>query len=276
MIKLNIIKKKLNNRCLVLLSFFFFTTLFYSCVSTKSVTYFKGNEKIDTANYSTLVPLVAPIPTIQQDDILAIVVSSLSEESNSLFNVPNTSTVNTTVYPGSSSQGQQPLGYTVDGAGYVSLPLVGKIKLVGLSIREADVQVAEKLNKYLKDPSVSIRALNHKATILGEVNRPGVVNLVNNQTTLLELIGMGGDLTIYGRRDNVMLIRTTDQKREVIRLDLNSRSVLNSPYYFAQNNDVLYVEPRSGKITQSDRTIQVLPIFISVATALLFLVNILK
>lgn len=248
---------------------------FSACVSTKSVTYFQGGKSIDTARYTTLSPVAALASTIQTGDILAIIVSSTSEETNTLFNFPNTNTVNTTIFPGSNSQGQQPLGYMVDGQGNVSLPLVGRVKVLGLSIKEANTLIADKLNQYLKDPTVTIRQLNHKVTVLGEVNRPGVFNLLDNQTTLLELVGMAGDLTVFGRRDNIVLIRTTNNKREMIRLDFTSRDLLTSPYFFVQNNDVLYVEPRNGKLTSADRTVQLLPIFLGVTSTLLVLVNIL-
>ncbi|MFD2573301.1 polysaccharide biosynthesis/export family protein [Spirosoma soli] len=260
---------------LKLLGFQAVVALFCSCVSTKSVTYFQGNKNIDTARYSTLKPIEPVMSTIQPGDILAIVVASTSEESNRLFNFPNTSTVNTTVFPGSTSQGQQPLGYIVDASGNVTLPIAGKIKLVGLTIKDANALVKEKLSEYVKDPGVSIRQLNHKVTVLGEVNRPGVFNLLSDQTSILELVGMAGDLTIYGRRDNVVLIRTTNNKREVVRLNFTSRDLLNSPYFFAQNNDVLYVEPRNGKLTATDRTVQLLPIFLGVTSTLLVLVNLL-
>ena len=249
-------------------------TLMSSCVSLKSVTYFQGKDSNDSARYSA-IPLATPsVPRIEEGDILAIIVASLSEESNKLFNFPNVTPVYTTIFPGATSQGQQPLGYMVDEAGNVNLPLAGKIKVAGMSIKDANSLVTERLNRYLKDPSVNIRQLNQKVTVIGEVNRPGVLNLLNAQTSLPELIGMAGDLTIFGRRDNVMLIRTKNDKREVVRLDLTSRNVLNSPYFFVQNNDVVYIEPRNSRVTAADRTVQLLPIFLGLTSTVLVLVSI--
>lgn len=266
--------KTSNETALKIIVFLSFVVSFTSCVSTKSVTYLQGNKATDTARYTSLVPVEPPVSTIQTGDILAIIVSSTSEETNTLFNLPNTNTVNTTIFPGSNTQGQQPLGYMVDATGNVSMPLIGKVKLVGLTSREANALLAQKLNQYLKDPTVTIRQLNHKVTVLGEVNRPGVFNLLDNQTTLLELIGVAGDLTVFGRRDNVVLIRTTDKKREMIRLDFTSRELLTSPYFYVQNNDVLYVEPRNGKLTSTDRTVQLLPIFLGITSTIVGLVYI--
>lgn len=264
-----------NKIWIALINFGFLMIFFSACTSTKSVTYFQGGRKVDTASYSTLEPVTPLQSIIEKGDILAIVVTSLSEESNELINFPNVHPLNLTIFPGATTQGQQPLGYMVDEAGNVNLPLAGNVKLVGLSIKDANKLLVEKLGKYLTNPSVTVRQLNYKVTVLGEVNRPGIFSLLDNKTTLPDLLGMAGDLTVYGRRDNVMLIRMTGSKREVIRLDLTSRNVLNSPYYFVQNNDVVYIEPRSGKLTSADRTVQLLPIYLGITSTLLFLANIL-
>ncbi|GAB4033268.1 hypothetical protein GCM10028809_34300 [Spirosoma gilvum] len=157
--------------------------------------------------------------------------------------------------------------------GNVEIPLVGKAKVAGMTLEEAGVFIKEKLSKYLKEPTVNVRQLNHKFTILGEVNRPGVYNLLDNHTTLPSIIGMAGDLTVYGRRTNVMLIRTTNEKREVFRVDLTSRQILDSPFYYIRNNDIIYVEPLPGRVTSTDRTVQLLPIFLGVTSTLLVIVN---
>lgn len=253
-----------------------FALLFYSCATPKTITYFQGQGTVDTARYSTLATIEPAVSRIQSDDILAIVVSSLSEESNVLFNFSNTNALTTASFPGTSTGGggrNQPLGYLVDPLGNVEIPLVGKTKLSGMTLEEAGVVIKEKLNKYLKEPTVNVRHLNHKFTVIGEVTRPGVYNLLDNHTTLPEVIGMAGDLTVFGRRTNVMLIRTTESKREVFRIDLTSRKLLDSPFYFIQNNDVIYVETLPGKITSTDRTVQLLPIFLGLTSTLLVIVN---
>lgn len=257
----------------------FIIPFFYSCVSTKNITYFQGKGSIDTTRYTTLSSIEPMIPKIQSDDILAITVSSLSEESNLIFNFPNINAITTTNFPGSANGGMQrnqPLGYLVDPLGYIEMPLVGKMKITGLTLEESGALIKDKLEKFLKEPTVNVRLLNHKFTVIGEVNKPGVYNLLDNHTTLIEVIGMSGDLTIYGRRDNVMLIRTTNGKREVVKIDLTSRNFLDSPYYFIQNGDMIYVETLKGKITSTDRTIQLIPIVTGVASTFILLLNLLK
>jgi polysaccharide export outer membrane protein len=218
------------------------------------------------------------IPKIQADDILAITVSSLSEESNIIFNFPNINPITTTSFPGGIGGGakNQPLGYLVDPAGNIEMPLIGKAKIIGLTLEESGTLIKEKLEKFLKEPTVNVRLLNHKFTVIGEVNKPGVYNLLDNHTTLPEVIGMAGDLTIYGRRDNLMIIRITNGKREVVKIDLTKRDFLDSSYYYIQNGDMVYVETMKGKITSTDRTIQLIPIVTGVASTFILLLNLLK
>lgn len=254
----------------------FLVAMISSCASTKSITYFQDSSAFDTARYATLATIKPTAFRIQPDDILAVIVSSLSEESNSIVNASNTSGVSMASFPGGTSSGSQPLGYLVDSTGAIILPLAGKIKVSGMTLVEAGGFIKEKLSRYIKEPTVNVRTLNHKFTVIGEVSRPGVYNLLDNHTTLPEVIGMAGDLTVFGRRDNVMLIRTVNDKREIIKLDLTSRQVLNSPYYFIQANDVLYVESRPGKITSTDRTLQLLPTFFGITSLILVVVTLFR
>lgn len=251
--------------------------MFASCVSTKNVTYFQGTDPLDTVRYSTLKMVTPLIPKIQPDDILAVTVSSLSAESNEVFNFQNVTPLITSNFPGVSNipSRSQPLGYLVDPAGNIEMPLIGKVHVAGLALEEAGVKIKEELGKYLKEPTANVRYLNQKFTILGEVNRPGIYNLNDNHTSLPEVLGVAGDLTIFGRRDNVMLMRTTDGKREVIKLNLNSREVLETHAFYIRNGDVIYVEPTKGKITSSDRTLQLIPIATGVTTTLVLLLNLL-
>lgn len=260
--------------CIKVSSWFLFISSFWCCTSIKTVTYFQDKETADTARYATLATIVPPVSTIQPNDVLAIIVTSLSEESNALFNILNTTTVPLASY--GAGVGSQSLGYLVDPTGNVTMPLVGEVKLTGLTLEAASQLINEKLAKYLKETTVNVRYLNRKFTVIGEVTRPGVYNLLDNNRTLPEVIGIAGDLTVFGRRDNVTIIRTTVDKREVIKIDLTNRNVLESPYYFIQNNDVVYVEAKAGKITSSDRTLQLLPIFLGATSAILVLINIFR
>lgn len=251
----------------------FAIALLSSCASSKSITYFQS-QNTDDAKYQATLLASDPIPLrIQSNDMLAIVVSSLSEESNALFNVLNASAVTIPRFSSGGGGGSQPIGYLVDASGEVSMPLLGKVKLAGLTLEEASEFTKNQLSRYIKEPTANVRILNHKFTVIGEVARPGIYNLDDNSTSLPEVIGMAGDLTVFGRRNNVMLIRTVNNKREVIKLDLTSRKILNSPYYFIENNDVVYVEPNSGKITSTDRTLQLLPVVVSILTTTLLVVR---
>lgn len=244
-----------------------------SCVSSnKQITYFQNNENIDT-KYSALLSASSPAPLrIQADDMLAIVVSSMSEETNALFNVLNSNSITTPQF--STGGGNQPLGYLVDVAGEVNLPLIGKVRVSGLTLNEANAYITNQLDRFVKSPTVNVRVLNHKFTVIGEVTRPGIYNLSDNPTTIPEVIGMAGDLTLYGRRDNIKLVRTVNNKREIIELDLTSQQLFNSPYYFIENNDVVYVDARPGRAISTERAVQLLPIGVAIASTALLLTNI--
>ncbi|MGX7689898.1 polysaccharide biosynthesis/export family protein [Flectobacillus roseus] len=235
-----------------------------SCVQTKQIVYFQG----DSLKYSTLNFIPPKQKIIQSNDILAVVVSSLSEESNIIFNLPNTNSLIYSNYSTSMTK-NQPLGYFVDSLGYISIPVVGKIKVKGYTTNEASDIIIGKLGNILKEPTVSVRILNHKISVLGEVNRPGVYNLIEDRITVPEALGLAGDLTIFGKRDNVLLIREASLgKRELIRIDLTKRDILESPYYYLMQNDVLYVEPLKTKATSTDQNYQLVPIFTGIVSAL--------
>jgi len=266
---------KVLNALLFCSSILFFTS---SCVrvNTKDISYFQSSDSLSNQELKVVTPAVA---VIQPDDILAVTVSSLSEESNIIFNFPNINPLTTTNFPGSTGGGMartQPLGYLVNPEGSIDIPLVGSVKLTGLTLKQAADTIKTKLLSYLKEPTVNVRFLNHKFTIIGEVNRPSVFNLLDDHTTLPEAIGMAGDLTIYGMRKNVMLMRTTGDKREVVRIDLTKRDFFNSPYYYLRNNDVIYVDISKGKVTYTDQrvqTIQMIPVFTGIATTIVLILN---
>lgn len=240
---------------------------FTSCVQTKQIVYFQG----DTTSYLSLKTPTAPIRVISPNDILAIIVTSLDESSNLIFNAPN---INNLTYSNFSSSSMsirsQPMGYFIDSLGFTNMPLVGRVKLSGLTVNKAADSVKVKLEKYLKNPSVSIRILNHKFSILGEVNRPGVYNMVDEKITITEALGIAGDLTIFGKRENILLIRELKDKgqTELVRLDLRNRDIFQSKYFYLEPNDVLYVEPLKTKATATDQNYQLVPIFTGIASAL--------
>ncbi len=243
-----------------------------SCISSRSITYFQNNN-VDTKYSATLASSNPALLRIQADDMLAIVVSSMSEETNALFNVLNSNSITTPQF--STGGGSQPLGYLVDMAGEVNLPLIGKVRVAGLTLDEANAYITSQLDRYVKSPTVNVRVLNHKFTVIGEVTRPGIYNLADKPTTLPEVIGMAGDLTLYGQRNNVKLIRTIDNKREIIELDLTSQQIFNSPYYFIENNDVVYIEAIPSKTLTTERSVQLLPIGLAITSTAVLLVSLL-
>ncbi|WP_138481412.1 polysaccharide biosynthesis/export family protein [Dyadobacter bucti] len=231
-----------------------------SCVSPKTIVYFQG----DTARYSSAKITQTYVPVIESNDMLSIVVGSLNQEANAIFNAANEYVTSSTSYGNSA---RQPFGYLVDTQGNIELPLVGKIFVQGLTTRVASDTIRARLQLYLKEPSVNIKNINFKVSVLGEVNKPAVYVIPDEKITLPEILSLAGDLTIYGRRSNVMIIREERGERQYIRVDLTSRDIFESPYYYVHKNDVIYVEPVKARMNTTDRAVQLAPLFISMVTA---------
>ena len=187
-------------------------------------------------------------PEIQPDDLLKITVSSLSQESNLLFNAGILTAA------GTNTISTSPLneGYLVDKNGEINFPVLGRIKIGGLTKDEAIEEVSFRLKEYVKDPIVNIRFMNFKVTVIGEVNKPSTFTVPTEKITILEALGLAGDMTAYGKRENVLVIRDKDGVRSVNRINLNDKSILNSPYYYLTQNDVVYVEPDRMKAIQTN------------------------
>lgn len=141
--------------------------------------------------------------------------------------------------------------YLIDVNGNIEFPVLGTLKIQGLSRVEATEMLKIKLSEYIKDPIVNVRLINFTVTVLGEVNSPGTFTVQNERLSLNDALGLAGDLTIYGKRNNVLLIREVDGKKRYAKFDLNSVNVLNSPNYYLTQNDVIYVEPNNARVRQS-------------------------
>lgn len=216
--------------------------LLFSCASNKKIPYFKGiTEQDSLMGTSTLYEA-----RIVTGDMLTIVVSGMEPLAVAPFNLP----IITYTSPGTRQISTTPTfqPYLVDINGEISFPVIGKLKVAGLKKSEAVDLITSKLSSYLKDPIVTIQFLNYKVTVLGEVNRPGSYTINNERVSILEALGLAGDMTVYGKRDNVLLIREADGKKQFVRLNLNSLNPLSSPYYYLQQNDVIYVEPNATKL----------------------------
>ncbi|NJB70282.1 polysaccharide export outer membrane protein [Saonia flava] len=229
--------------------------LITSCASKKDVVYFQNSN-----NFETLVDKNTFSPKFKVDDLVGIHISTLDPEASVPFNL----------FRGSQEDGMRPeqVDYLVDQDGEIDFPVIGKIKITGLSPEEVRVLLREKLSDYLKDPIINIRLKNFSVTILGEVNHPGTYSIQGERITILEAIGLSGDLTIKGKRENVMVIRDFDGTKVYTKVDLTDKEVLSSPVYYLTQNDVVYVEPNQSAITASSLDNRA-GIYVSIASILI-------
>ena len=185
-------------------------------------------------------------PVIQADDILSITVQTIDPSTAA---VANQAMATQAVGASSATNvGSQVIsGFTVDKDGFVHMALLGKIQVKGLTTYEARARITQIAAKYYKEPTVQVRFANYKITVLGEVARPATYTVPNEKVTVLDALGLAGDMTIYGKRENVLLVRDQDGHKELVRLNLNSSELFASPYYYLKQNDVLYVEPGKAK-----------------------------
>ncbi|MDF1516497.1 MAG: polysaccharide biosynthesis/export family protein [Lutibacter sp.] len=208
-----------------------------SCVAKKEMLYLQDAEGV-----RALEEIVMTAPKVQQNDILSINVSALDAEAALPFNLFEAG--NTTSIP-------KPITYLVNSDGDINFPVLGKIKVEGLTTKQITDHLTEALAVYIKNPIVNIRLTNFKITVLGEVKSPGTYPVPNERISILEAIGLAGDLTIQGKRKTVVLVREQNGKRTFVDIDLTSREILNSPYFYLAQNDVLIVEPNKSKINSS-------------------------
>lgn len=209
-----------------------------SCASRRDVVYFQN-----TGDFETLVDKNSITPKFKVDDVLSIYVSTLDNVASAPFNL----------FRGGSEGGIRPeqVDYLIDKDGEIDFPVVGKIKVAGLSSEELRVLLRDELSEYLKDPIINIRLRNFTITVLGEVNRPGTYPVDGERITILEALGLANDLTIKGKRENVMVIRDFDGTKVYHRINLKRKEAMSSPVYYLTQNDVVYVEPNQSAITSS-------------------------
>lgn len=217
-----------------------------SCSAPRKTIYFSENIPNSPAVFTQkMEPVNEAI--IQPEDILAINVTSpssiIEDKGNTtvaIFNsggVPYASTA--TLGGGSADAG----GFLVDPQGFIDYPFLGKMKLGGLTIRQAKEVLANKLRNIVKEPVVEIRIINYQITVIGEVGTPGTILAPNHKMNVIEAIAAAGDIPISGRKDNITVIRENEGVREFARLNLNSKEAFSSPYFYLKQNDIIYVEP---------------------------------
>lgn len=223
-----------------------------SCTSYKKVPYLQNSAEIDTTIISKLYDA-----RIQPKDMLTITVSSEKPEAAIPFNLTVPTSMNTGNGGNSNrSLSSQPMlqTYLVDNEGYIDFPVLGKLQVKGMTKTELEEHIKERIkSNFTTDPIVTVRMSNYKVTVLGEVSSPGVKTIANEKVNVLEAVAMAGDLTLFGKRDNVKLIReNTDGTKKIVSLDLNDANIIHSPYYYLQQNDILYVEPNKAKARGAD------------------------
>lgn len=220
-----------------------------SCASSKNVAYIQNSNMVDLSESAFLYDA-----RIMPKDVLTITVNTVNPEASAPFNliVRNTLT-NTSSSLGTSSGSLQT--YLVSNDGTIDFPVLGTLQVGGLTKLECEKRIHDKILPYLnanENPVVTVRMSNYKISVLGEVNRPGMFTVGNEKINIFEALAQAGDLTIYGVRNNVKLIREdANGRKEIYTLNLNDASIINSPYYYLQQNDIIYVEPNKVKAQNS-------------------------
>lgn len=212
-----------------------------SCSSSSKITYLKN---VDAT--ATEAQILKYEPILQPDDLLSIIVTTENPESSIPFNLPKI-------------QGNYEIGtnqysiktYLIDNEGVIDFPVIGKIKLAGLVRSEANKKIEGLVSDYVKNPIINLRILNFKISVLGEVSRPGTFPIDSERITLLEALSRAGDLTIYGKRTDILIVRENKGVKSYQRVDITNSDFVNSPFYYLAQNDVVLVNPNKTKINAS-------------------------
>jgi len=228
------------NKNIGLLLFILIAIVLTGCASREKIVYLQNIETIEKERLQDFSP------TLRPDDKLMISVSSLDLIVDTPFNLFEPARTED-----SASKLQR---FLIAKDGTIELPQLGQLKLGGLSRLEAVGLIKKKLKPFLKKPIVNLQILNFKVTVLGEVKEPGTYTIGDERVTLLEAIGLAGDLTIYGKRKNIIVIRETEKGIVTYKVDITDASFINTPAYFLQQNDVVYVEPNRSKLNNSIST----------------------
>ena len=253
---------------------FMSSLLLISCNTSKNILYLQDATMQTPTKIKTATNI-----TIQPKDMVSIIVSSKDQELAALFNL---SRYQSMVGPaGSTSQRGDVSGYTVDLDGCIDFPVVGKLKLLNLSRHQVANLIKDTLinSNLIKDPVVTVDFMNLYLSVMGEVKNPGRYKIERDQITILDAISMSGDLTIFGKRDGILVIREVNGERTIYKVDLRSAELFDSPVYYLQQNDIIYVEPnkiRAGQSTINENNVKSVSLWISVASlistvALIFL-----
>ena len=238
------------------------------CLSYREMVNFQDGSDLGRSGKATLPAL--PELRLRADDMVAVTINSYNQEEALRFNViSNQSQVQLSAQGGQPATVADPLGYRVDSRGSIEMPVIGRLPVAGLTLEQLRDTVHARVaaTGYLKDHSVQVRFLSFRITILGEVNNPGTYTVPTQRINVLEALGMAKDATLYSRRDNILVVREEDGRREYGRIDLKSKAVFESPYYYLRPNDVIYVEPHRSKVLSApDPVSRYLGIVLGLAT----------
>ncbi len=231
---------KMKNQIKKYPAIFLLANLLVNCASKEKVAYFQEVEGVKIKD-----EIINFEPEIQVGDLLAINVSAVDGAAAIPFNLYETPTV------GNNTASADPIKYLVDSNGEINFPVLGKLKVAGFTTNKVNDNLTEILRPYIKNPIVNIRITNFKITVLGQVQSPGTYPIPNERVSILEAIGMAGDLEIHGQRKNVMIIREQNGKRVFVNIDLTNKELFSSPYFYLSQNDVVYVEPNKVQVNSS-------------------------
>ncbi|WP_304199894.1 polysaccharide biosynthesis/export family protein [Flavobacterium alvei] len=221
---------------------FLFVLLVFSCKPSKELVYYQNIDGLASTEKLNSYEI-----KIQPDDLLMIIVSADDPESALPFNLSTISIPS--AYNTMASRGQETMqSYLVDASGSIDFPVLGKLEVGGLSRSEVMQLLESKISKYIKNPIINIRLTNFKVSVQGEVTIPGTYPINSDRVTLIEAISMAKDLTIYGKRDNILIIREVNGVKSYNRVDITKADFINSPFYYLAQNDVVYVEPNKTRI----------------------------
>lgn len=214
---------------------------FASCASNKKIHYLQkaGEEMENALKYEN---------TLQPDDNLLIIVTAANADLVQDFNMSFLYSRSTEMMSNTDNSGYT---YLIDQNGEIDFPILGKIKMAGLTRIEAENLIKQKLSGYIADPGVNLRVTNFKVSVIGEVARPGTQEVKGDRITIFEALSAAGDLTIYGKRKDVMVIREKDNVKKITQVDLTNPDIVKGPYYYLAHNDVVYVKPNQTKVNSS-------------------------
>lgn len=235
-------KSLFSQRWLLFLLFLCFT----SCISNKKVVYF-SDPGFDEGQETTIKNKYRTTYLLQKRDVLSVRIKTLDSESSSYFNIESQNAL-MNISPASTYLN----GYSIDDSGSIDIPEVGLIKVEGLTVNEAQEKIKKSVSNYLTKATILVKLVSFKVTVLGEVRNPGTQYVYNDQLTILEAIGMCGDLTDFGNRENITLLRQTSTGQTAIVLNLKEPRILSSEYLYLQPNDVLYIQPLRAKTTRGN------------------------